>query len=213
MHNSDKILIKTYNDYNAIAERFSRARKNIWPEFNFLFEEVKEKERVLDLGCGNGRFYEKLMNTNYTGIDSSQKLIKIAKKNYPNVDFKVASAFDIPFENEEFDRIYCLAVLHHIPQKYYSRFLEETKRVLKNGGLLILTVWNLNERKNKEDVKKINDKEILIPWHGIENQYFYIFDQKELEKLFKDFKIINKGEIKIKKFLNYYLILKKDEKK
>jgi len=212
MHN-DKILIKIYNDYNAIAERFSRARKNIWPEFNFLFEEVKEKERVLDLGCGNGRFYEKLMNTNYTGIDSSQKLIEIAKKNYPNVDFKVASAFDIPFKNEEFDRIYCLAVLHHIPQKYHSRFLEETKRVLKNGGLLILTVWNLNERKNKEDIKKINDKEILIPWHGIENQYFYIFDQKELEKLFKDFKIINKGEIKIKKFLNYYLILKKDEKK
>ena len=153
MHNSDKILIKTYNDYNAIAEKFSRARKNIWPEFNFLFEGVKEKERVLDLGCGNGRFYEKLRNTDYTGIDSSQKLIEIAKKNYPNVDFKVASAFDIPFKNEEFDRIYCLAVLHHIPQKYHSRFLEETKRVLKNGGFLILTVWNLSERKNKEDVK------------------------------------------------------------
>ncbi|MDD4661839.1 MAG: class I SAM-dependent methyltransferase [Candidatus Pacebacteria bacterium] len=209
MHNSDKILIKTCNDYNKIAERFSSARKNTWDEFDFLFNNIKDGERVLDLGCGNGRFYEKLKKTNYTGIDNSEKLISIAKNNYPDVDFKVASALEIPFKEKEFDKVYSLAVLHHLPQDYHSRFLEEIKRVLKDDGILIITVWNLNERKKKEDVKKINDKEILIPWHGVEDHYFYVFDLEELVELFKDFTIVEKGEIKIKKFSNYYLILKK----
>lgn len=196
-----------------IAERFSRARKRIWPEFEFLFKDVKSNERVLDLGCGNGRFFDRLRNTDYTGIDNSEKLIEIAKKNYKEADFKVSSALDLPFKEEEFDRIYSIAVLHHLPQKYHSRFLEEIKRVLKKKGVLILTVWNLSERKKKADVKKISEKEILIPWHGVKDHYFYIFKLKDLEELFKDFKVIDKGEIKIKKFSNYYLILKKNEKK
>ncbi len=185
----------------------------MWPEFNFLFENVKENERVLDLGCGNGRFYENLKNTNYTGIDNSEKLIEIARRNYEGVDFRVASALDIPFKDEEFDRVFSLAVLHHIPKEYHNKFLKEVKRVLKNNGLLILTVWNLKDRKEKNDVKIISEKEILIPWHGAEDHYFYIFNLKDLEELFKDFEIIDKGEIKIKKFSNYYLILKKNEKK
>ena len=210
MHNSDKILIKTYKDYNAIAEKFSSARRNVWSEFDFLFKDVKKDERVLDLGCGNGRFCENLKNTNYTGIDNSEKLIEIARKNYKGVDFRIASALDIPFKENEFDKVFSFAVLHHIPKEYHNIFVKEIKRVLKDDGILILTVWNLKDRKEKLDVKKINEKEILIPWHGAEDHYFYVFELNELKELFKDFKIISEGEIKIKKFSNYYLILKKE---
>ncbi|MDD3046235.1 MAG: class I SAM-dependent methyltransferase [Candidatus Pacebacteria bacterium] len=211
MH-SDKILNKTCDDYNLIAERFSKARKSAWQEFDFLFEGVNKGDKVLDLGCGNGRFYQKLKQADYVGIDVSEKLIQIAKENYPCASFKVASATNLPFQKDEFDYIYSLAVLHHLPQEYHSRFLEEIKRVLKENGTLILTVWNLEERKKKEDVKKVSEKEILIPWHGAKEHYFYIFDLKELKELFKDFIIVKSGEIKIKKFSNYYLILKKNEK-
>ena len=210
MHKSEKILIKTHNDYNAIADKFSSARKNIWPEFDFLFHNVKKGERVLDLGCGNGRFYEKLKQGVYTGIDNSEELIKIAKEKYKEGDFRVASALELPFKNEEFDKIYSLAVLHHIPKDYHNIFVEESKRVLKKNGILVLTIWNLKDRKEKQDVKKISEKEILIPWHGAEDHYFYTFDLKELKDLFKDFIVIQEGEIKIKKFSNYYLILKKN---
>ncbi|MDD3032458.1 MAG: class I SAM-dependent methyltransferase [Candidatus Pacebacteria bacterium] len=210
MHKSEKILIKTYTDYNAIADKFSSARKNTWPEFDFLFSFASKGKRVLDLGCGNGRFYEKLKEENYTGVDNSEKLIKIAKEKYPKADFKVASALELPFDNEEFDLIYSLAVLHHLPKDYHNIFVQEAKRVLKKNGILILTIWNLQERKEKQDVKKISEKEILIPWHGAEDHYFYVFDLEELKNLFKDFTIIEEGEIKIKKFSNYYLILKKN---
>lgn len=182
----------------------------MWSEFDFLFKDVKKDERVLDLGCGNGRFCENLKNTNYTGIDNSEKLIEIARKNYKGVDFRIASALDIPFKENEFDKVFSFAVLHHIPKEYHNIFVKEIKRVLKDDGILILTVWNLKDRKEKLDVKKINEKEILIPWHGAEDHYFYVFELNELKELFKDFKIISEGEIKIKKFSNYYLILKKE---
>ena len=84
---------KTYVDYNTIAERFSRARQDVWPEFDFLFKNAKGK--VLDLGCGNGRFYEKLKHTDYTGLDISDKLIEIAQKKYGKEKFKVGSALDL----------------------------------------------------------------------------------------------------------------------
>jgi len=211
MHKGEKILIKTYTDYNVIADKFSSARKNTWTEFDFLFKDVIPRERVLDLGCGNGRFYEKLREQNYTGVDNSERLIEIAREKYPEADFKVASALELPFRDEEFDRIYSLAVLHHLPQEYHNIFVEEAKRVLKGGGVLIITVWNLEERKKKSDVKKISEKEILIPWHGADEHYFYIFDLEELKNTFKDFEVIEQGEIKIKKFSNYYLILKKND--
>ena len=51
--------LKTAEDYNLIAEQFSRARPRIWNEMRFLFNDyLIEGEKVLDLGCGNGRFYE-----------------------------------------------------------------------------------------------------------------------------------------------------------
>lgn len=204
-----KILNKTHSDYNAIADRFSRARKETWKEFDFLFDNLKEKEDVLDLGCGNGRFYEKLKKGKYIGVDNSEELIKIAKEKYGKEIFLVADALKLPFQDQSFNKVYSFAVLHHLPFECHEQFKEEVLRVLKKDGEFILTVWDLKKRCEKEDVKRVSENEILIPWHGLEDHYFYIFDLKKLEELFKEFKIISKGEIKVKNKNNYYVVFKK----
>ncbi len=67
------------------------------------------------LGCGNGRFYPafKKRNVDYLGIDVSSKLIDIARSIYPEAKFEVSSIESIP--DKSFDKIYSIAVLHHIP--------------------------------------------------------------------------------------------------
>jgi ubiquinone/menaquinone biosynthesis C-methylase UbiE len=207
MHDSKKILKKTQDDYNLIAGDFARARSCTWKEFDFLFEGIGVDEKVLDLGCGNGRFFEKIKGE-YFGVDNSEELIKLALEKYGDF-FKVGSAIDIPFDNDYFDRVYSIAMIHHIPFEYQQKVIEEIKRVLKKDGLVVLTVWNLDKKFLRDDLKKISDKEILLPWHGVPDHYFYNLNLKDLEDLLKEFKIIDKGEIKVKNISNHYIIAKK----
>lgn len=190
-----------------IASDFARARSYTWKEFNFLFEGINLNEKVLDLGCGNGRFFEKIKGK-YFGLDTSEELIKLAKEKYGDF-FKVGSALNIPFDNNYFDRVYSIAVLHHIPFGHQKKFINEISRVLKKNGIIVLTVWNLDKKFLRDDLKKISDKEILLPWHGVIDHYFYNLNLKDLEKLLKNFKIIDKGEIKVKNISNHYIIAKK----
>jgi ubiquinone/menaquinone biosynthesis C-methylase UbiE len=130
------LLNKTKEDYNLISEEFSRTRWFVWEETKFLFSDyVKEGDRVLDIGCGNGRYFEllKIKNASYVGIDNSKNLIEEAKKKYPEADFKVADALDLPFNDNSFDKVYSIAVLHNVPSKELrAQFLKEAHRVLKD---------------------------------------------------------------------------------
>ncbi len=140
------LLDKTRQDYNAIAESFSSTRRFVWRGLEPLYNYALPREKVLDLGCGNGRLLQifKEIDIDYIGVDSSEKLIEIAKKLYPNAKFQVADALHPPFPTNHFDKIYNIAVLHHIPSNQLRlEFLNEVKRVLKPDGLLILTVWDL----------------------------------------------------------------------
>lgn len=63
--------------YDITSNSFSDSWKTPWSELDFLFDDFLEKgDRVLDVGCGNGRFYEKVIPVaNYVGIDNSKELI------------------------------------------------------------------------------------------------------------------------------------------
>lgn len=222
------LLKKTREDYNLIAQDFARVRKEVWEEMKFLFEDyLIPGERVLDLGCGNGRWFRLFQEkkVNYIGVDSSEKLIEIAKKKYPEAKFQVADALHLPFPNNFFDKIYSIAVLHHIPsEELRLGFLKEIRRVLKPEGLLILTVWKLQQRKEtflllKYTIlkligkSKLDFKDILEPWGKKIKRYYHYFSKKELVNLVKreEFEIREIGLIKNKRGnrQNIYLVAKK----
>ena len=191
------LLDKTRRDYNQIAESFSRTRGKIWEELKILEDYVAEDERVLDLGCGNGRLYELLRkkSADYYGVDASEKLIAIAKQRYPNAKFRVADALNLPFLDNFFDKIISIAVLHHIPsQELRLQFLKEANRVLKPKGLFFLMIWNLTGFKKsliflKYALLKILKKssldfgDALIPWGGETLRYVHRFTIKDLKKI------------------------------
>ncbi len=209
---AQKILEQNKKDYNAISSMFSSARKFVWRDLIPLLDYTKIGDKVLDVGCGNGRLYEifKGKSVDYIGIDNSEELIKIAKKTFSDVDFQEADIFKIPFPDNSFDKVYCIAVLHHIPSKQLRiEAIKELKRVLKPGGLLILTVWNLwQARISCPQVyrntilkiigkSKLDPRDILIPWKDQNGQilaqrYIHAFTKKEIKK------IANKAGFKIK---------------
>jgi tRNA (uracil-5-)-methyltransferase TRM9 len=214
------ILDKLKEDYNKIAEKYSRVREKEWKEMQFLFNDISPDERVLDLGCGNGRFYPlfEKRKADYYGIDFSTRMIEIAKEKHPRARFWLGTGFHLAFDQEFFDWVFAIAVLHHIPSKEMRlKFLEEAKRVLKNKGRFVLTVWDVKEKQKFSFFKNKNlDKgDILLPWYGAEDCYFHKFSLKELEDLIIEagLKIIEKGEIMVgeRPYNNFYLICEKNE--
>ena len=221
------LLKKTIENYNLTAEDFSRTRRYVWPGFESLAQYAEPNDKVLDLGCGNGRLLDLLRDKkiNYIGVDNSAALITLAQKRYPAADFRIGDALKISFASNYFDKIYSVAVLHHIPsEELRLEFLEEVKRVLRPGGLLILTVWNLWQwRSFKYNLKyitlkilglsKLDFKDIFVPWAKTRQRYFHCFSQKELKRLVERAGL-KVGELGIlesaeKKGNNIYIIVQK----
>jgi ubiquinone/menaquinone biosynthesis C-methylase UbiE len=224
------ILNKVRDDYNHIAPDFSSTRVNIWPEIAVLFDYIKKSDNVLDLGCGNGRFVNiiKEKGEQYFGTDVSENLINIAKKNYPNENFQTTEPLKLPFENNYFDGIYSIAVLHHIPSNDFRlKFLQEVKRVLKSGGIFVLTVWKPKDKQEKFLKVKflfkkvfglaygLDFRDVVEPWFNNNKgeRYFHCFTKAELTKLVwqAGFEILKSGTIQNEKGnrQNLYFVVKK----
>jgi SAM-dependent methyltransferase len=221
------LLEKTRDDYNAIAEGFSSTRRFVWRGLESLYYYATPGDKVLDLGCGNGRLLQifKGININYTGVDNSEKLIESAKKIYPNTTFLVADALHLPFPSDYFDKIYSIAVLHHIPsEELRLKFLEEAKRVLRPQGLLILTVWDLwRGRGWKLNLKfgilkllrmsKVDFGDVFVPWAQKYQRYVHCFMKGELINLAQKtgFKLKESGRLKMKEGgeTNIFIVVQK----
>ena len=227
---AEKYLLKLVEQgYEEIAVDFSETRKKPMKPMVYQITEglnIEPDDRILDLGCGNGCFFEVLSGRgNYLGIDNSSRLLALVQREY-KTNFK---KFDIikldDFKEGDFNFIFSWAVFHHIPgKKLRLNFLQEVYKKLNPEGRFVFSVWKLRNRKDfyKLALKtffnnlfqgKIMDwADLIFPWKGSPKKfqpprYYHAFSKKSLEKE------IRKSSFKIEEFLeddfNYYLILKK----
>jgi len=206
------LLKKVKDDYNLIATDYSASRPSSWKELSIFSDLIKDGDRVLDLGCGNGRLIELFAgkSIDYLGVDNSENLLNVAKKRYPNNNFLLADALNLPLTDNSFDAIFSIAVLHHIPSRNLRiKFLKEAKRVLKPGGILVLTVWNLLRLKTLPllvrysllktmGLSKLEYGDVLVPWANKTKRYYHYFTKKEMTGLAKEagFEIVEINSLK-----------------
>ena len=201
--------------YNIEAKKYAETRKKFWHEEKAILEaitplfESKDKVRVLEFGCGSGRF-ARLLNQNfpgqfdYVGIDLSDELLSYASKDNPNLTF---FQWDITklvknFEQESFDLIVWTSSFQHIPtSKERSYLMKSFYRLLNYDGMLLMTNRSLSDWFIKKHWKivmkakilsrfkmnKWSSRDLLVPrtdenWK-IYERFYHFFSLEELKNL------------------------------
>ena len=135
-----------WHDFSVVGE-YSKDQFLDW--IHPLTQEFLRGKRVLDAGCGNGRLItwaQKFGASEVCGIDFG-KAVEVARRNtraFGNVHIVQADIRHLPLL-PEFDYIYCIGVLHHLPDP--SEGFRALTKVLKPGGTL--SVWVYGEEGNE----------------------------------------------------------------
>jgi methionine biosynthesis protein MetW len=171
---------------------------------------------LLDAGCGQGDLYDliKIKYAEIYGVDIDLKALKRAKtKGYSTVKGDLNKE-TLPFRNSSFDAVVCLDVIEHLIDPRY--LLKEVHRVLKEGGILIISTPNVQwlyhllrllcGRGLKTSFSSLND-----PLNGGHLHYFTFRDVKKMLEAHK-FKILQEdGTYHVgNKFLRYIIKLLKN---
>ncbi len=133
----------SYDNYQIICHRYFFASKFILGK------------DVIEIGCGSGigLGYMSKKAKKIVGIDIDKKNLKIAKDHYKDrVELINADAHKLPFENNSFDVVICLASIIYLD---LPTFIKECKRLLRKGGVLVFNTPNKDVPNfNKSNLSK-----------------------------------------------------------
>jgi len=141
--------IETANRYDS-ARNLPAQTKTLWLDALKSSIPKQEIRKILDLGCGTGRFTAalgKAFECSVVGVEPSSAMLNVAmSQNEPNVEWKQGQAENIPLENQAVDLVFMSQVFHHFTEPQSA--LQEINRVLTLGGYL--AIRNGTREYNKE---------------------------------------------------------------
>jgi ubiquinone/menaquinone biosynthesis C-methylase UbiE len=159
-------------------------------EMNFLLGRVHAGDRVLDMGCGTGRFTVPMAEhgADVTGLDISPSMLSqleaTARDRGARVSTCEGDMADLPFDDDRFDVVTSMLALMHIPVEDRQQVFLEVARVLKPGGRFVLGVKNEQferlshvDRFASMDITDVRNKQLIFtetrdgqilsaPWHS-----------------------------------------------
>ena len=131
---------------------------------------VGPEMRVLDVCSGPGMLAEAASRRGAAavGLDFSEKVVEIAKRNVPGADFQQGDAQSLPFNDDSFDAVVCGYGVIHVPDP--EQALKEMRRVLRPDGRMAISVWEAPAPTNGFGVlfgalKQHGNLEVPLP-HG-----------------------------------------------
>jgi 2-polyprenyl-3-methyl-5-hydroxy-6-metoxy-1,4-benzoquinol methylase len=186
-HSDKKFLSKNY--FNEVDKKKFFVERHLKK-----FAQIKnfKNKNILEVGCGIGTMasYFAKKGANYTGIDLSDKSVRITKKRFELLKLKgnifqanceeLSKCFE---KGIKFDLIFSFGVIHHTPN--ISKAINEMRKLMNKNSILKIMIYSKNSYKNfliSEKLERFERKD-NVP---IANTYSI----DETKKLFKNFKII-----------------------
>lgn len=180
--------------YSERAGEFDATRKHDWPGWQKTVDLLQPQPegratRILDIGCGNGRFAHFLLGehpigtVDYTGVDQSRELLAVAESECVGGEGDSLRWQTLDLTSDEiggailpdrFQLIVAFGLLHHIPsQEYRRRLISFMADRLVEGGILVFTVWRFDQSE------RFRSK--IISWQDYNRTAVERIDLQELE--------------------------------
>jgi tRNA (uracil-5-)-methyltransferase TRM9 len=196
--------------YRDHAAEFSATRTAPWPGWDRLLPALRAVPgagpvRVLDVGCGNGRFARYLAEALAPravvlwGVDASEPLLGVARRlGLPGARWQTGDIAAAPeaLPSGPFDLVALFAVIHGVPSRERRRgVLHACAARVAPGGRLVFTTWRRGARERAVDwntyssragmpidCSQLEPGDHLIPWGDGDQvvRYFHAFDDSEL---------------------------------
>lgn len=167
---------KTAETYDKIASGYSAGHfAHFWIEEFDFYKSIINGKKVIDLGCGAGRDATVFVENgfDYTGIDASDGMLKVASERVPKGKFQQMDFSKTIFKEGEFDGFWAAASFLHIPKKDVGAVLQEAKRIIKNGGVGFVSI----KEKSEMDEGMIEENK-----YGGISRYFFVLHSRRVQK-------------------------------
>lgn len=144
------------------VEKFSRIADEWWDlngnfkplhkfnpiRVNYIKNQIKDLDKleILDIGCGGGLVTEEFakLGANITGIDASEKNIKVAslhsQKSNLDINYICTSAEDLAMKNKQYDVVFALEIIEHVAD--VEEFIKSCSKLVKKDGFLFIATMN-----------------------------------------------------------------------
>jgi len=225
----DNNFKKSEETWDLIAESFNKTRKNPWMQVLEFIDSLNESDVVADIGCGNGRHLDLMVNKCkiVIGLDISKNLLNLSykriDKNRQNFVLIHGNLIYLPIVDNSLDAVLYIAALHNIKGKLNRvNSLKEVRRVLKKDGLALISVWSIEQEKFKHSLTKNKNidcefGDIDIYWRQDKlnvPRFYHLYSKEEFIKDIKRSKLriedIIEAKIKCKTDIdNYFAFVRK----
>lgn len=155
--------------------------------------------KILDWGCGPARVIRHIANelsqSKCYGSDYNQNYISWCSQNIKNVTF-IKNNLEPPllFPSIEIDAIYSLSIITHLSEQNHFAWIDELYRVLKPGGILIITCHGdfFKSKLTDRELNAYNNGQLVVRETNIEgNRSYSAFQPKQfMKKLLSEFTIL-----------------------
>jgi len=133
------------------ADFYNKIIKQHHQEFNYkqilyknwldlLISKINKGDKILDLGCGNGRAVKYLVDRGFqgAGVDVSDKMLELARRHIPKGIFYKQDFVKIKFKPNSFNAVISFFALNHIPKSQFKKVIKICRKIMKNNGFLLL---------------------------------------------------------------------------
>jgi ubiquinone/menaquinone biosynthesis C-methylase UbiE len=175
------VSVQKFDEFaEEYASRFMNIDSYIDSVDKFCESPNVRNPKILELACGPGNFtqylQQKFPGSSIIAIDLAPKMIDIAKKLMPDVDFRVMDVRDISSLDEKFDLIMCSFCLPFLSKSDSQKLIADCAQLLSKGGKIYISTMEGDESKAGYEKTSFS---------GSSEVYFNYHRQKDIEDMFK----------------------------